>query len=307
MGSTLSSFDLDTCKWVIWGTKRPYNTFGHIHEAFLRALKFLGKDAVWLENDEDVSGIDFSNTLFIALACACDGLPKRQDCFYVIHNSLGTPNAAKFEGLRTLHYGLYVSITPPSSAGIEVGPDMYYNPSGPALVFRWGTDLLPYEIEANKPSRAFNSESRVINFIGTVYPNTLTEFQRACSDNGIEFRISCGGVPIEDNIRMIRESLMAPAIQQTCHVDIGYVPCRLFKNISYGQFGITNSKMSNDLFGGRLIFNTNTYRLFHDAKDRLQNMQVGELHSLMDEVAAKHTYLNKIDGIIKTIRLMESK
>ena len=27
-------FDIRTAQWVIWGAKRPYNTFGHIHEAY---------------------------------------------------------------------------------------------------------------------------------------------------------------------------------------------------------------------------------------------------------------------------------
>src|SRR6266568_3900819 len=150
------SFDLDTCKWVIWGTKRPYNTFGHIHEAFLRALIFLGKKVMWFEHGDDTSRIDFSNSLFMSLAGCATGLPQRKDCFYVVHNALGTQHMSYFEGLRVLHYGLYVSTNPPSVCGVEVGHEMYFNPGGPALVFRWGTDLLPHEIQANKPVRAFN-------------------------------------------------------------------------------------------------------------------------------------------------------
>ena len=34
----------------------------------------------------------------------------------------------------------------------------------------------------------------------------------------------------------------------TCHKSIGYIPCRIFKAISYGCLGITNSKSVYDLF-----------------------------------------------------------
>jgi len=299
------SFNLDTCKWVIWGAKPPQDTFGYIHQALYRALKFLGQEVLWYDDKDYISNIDFSNTLFVALACNMKGIPKRKDCFYLIHNALGTPYMQYFEGLRVLHYGLYVSTNKFSSDIVEIAPEMFYNPAAPSLVFRWATDLLPSEIEANKPARAFNSDSRVINFVGTVYPNTLNEFQRACRNSGIEFKRFGEGVSIEDNIRLTKESYFSPALQQACHVDIGYVPCRLFKNISYGQFGVTNSPWSNDLFGGKLIFNPDTYQLFHDARERLGTMKVEELHSLMDEVAQKHTYLNRIDGIIKAIRNVE--
>jgi hypothetical protein len=76
----------------------------------------------------------------------------------------------------------------------------------------------------------------------------------------------------------------------------------MFKNISYGQFGITNNKRVNDIFGNKLIYNPDSYKLYYEAKERLASMQVTELHALMDEVAKKHTYLNRIDAVIKAIR-----
>ena len=156
--------------------------------------------------------------------------PLHKDCFYVVHNALGTPYMSAFEGLRTLHYGLYVSTNTFDSSVIEVAPEMFLDAKRPALVYRWGTDLLPPEIEANKPTTAFNRGSKVINFVGTVYPNTLNDFARACVARGLEFRRYGDGISIAQNVQLTKESYIAPAIQQTCHVDIGYVPCRLFKN-----------------------------------------------------------------------------
>jgi hypothetical protein len=299
------SFDLDTCKWVIWGAKPPQDTFGYIHQAFFRALKFLGKEVLWFDDRDDVSQIDFSNSLFMALACNMSGLPKRKDCFYFIHNALGTPYAEYFDGLRVLHYGLYVSTNTLSSEVAEVAPEMFYNPSGSSLVFRWGTDLLPHEIEANKPARTFNSESYVCNFVGTAIPE-LAPFRRACEESGRDFKIY-SRVSVEENVRLIQAAYMAPTINIQYQTQVGYIPCRIFKNISYGQMGITNNKAVQDFFRGRLIYNEDSYKLFYDAKDQLPTTPLSVLHGLMDEVAAKYTYLNKIDGIVRTIRNMESQ
>lgn len=305
-------FDIETCKWIIWGAKSQYNTFGHVHEAFLRALKHLGKDAQWLDYGDDVSNIDFSNTLFIGMNCVLQGMPQRKDCFYVIHNIQGDPRQGYFDGLKLLPYGIHISTNRYDSRVIELAPQVFFDPVTPSLVMRWGTDLLPHEIEANKPAAAFNSESRVFNYIGTVdgmKQYYLEGFKRACAENGIEYR-HYGGysggpiVTIDEHIRLIKESYICPAIQGRDQVEQGYVSCRLFKNISYGQMGITSSVYANELFGGKLICNPDGYRLFYDARERLQSMPVSELHNLMDEVSKSHTFLNKIDGIIKAIKML---
>jgi hypothetical protein len=131
----------------------------------------------------------------------------------------------------------------------------------------------------------------------------IDAFANACFDNGINFSQVQGGVSIEDNVRLIRESYMAPAIVGSGH-PVGYLPCRIFKNISYGQFGVTNSSYVNDLFEGRLVYNSDTYGLFLDARERLAKTPLSELHSLMDYVAKNHTYINRIDTLIHGARMI---
>jgi len=319
----MSIFNIDTCKWVLWGAKVPYNTYGHIHDAILRALKFLGKDAVWLDRDDDISQIDFSNTLFMSMNCVIGGMPLRKDCFYVVHNAAELKEPF-FKEVKLLAFGQHISTNTYSPHVLELGPEIFFDPESRVLHFRWGTDLLPHEIGANKPNNVFKSDSRVVNYVGTVDDSNrglLARFAHACIVNGVAFR-HFGGigyqdgpvVSIEQNVRLIQESYMAPTIQNIFQVDSGQVVCRLFKNISYGQFGITNSKFANDLFGGKLIYNPDTYQLFYDALEKFQSMTKTEklketlqkeLWELMDEVARKHTYLNKIDGIIRAVRTLE--
>src|SRR5258708_29791373 len=303
-------FDINTCKWIIWGAKRPYNTFGHIHEAFLRALKYLGKDARWLENGDDLSEIDFSNTLFLSMNCVVEGMPRRKDCFYVVHNILGDPRASYFEGLNLLPYGVYLSTTRCSPNVVELGPQSFFDrTSKPSLSSRWGTDLFPHEIEANKPKKTLNDASRIYTYVGsidTMKRGYLDDFSRACRENGIQCNTYGGHgggrtLSIEEHIRFIKDSYLCPAIQGRDQVEQGYISCRLFKNISYGQMGLTCSAYANELFRGKLVCNPDAYRLFYDARERLRSMPVKELHDLMDEVATKYTYLNKVDAIVKAV------
>ena len=306
----LVNFDIEKCRWVIWGAKDDRDTFSHIHEAFLRALRYLEKDVVWLDANDDILTIDFSNSLFLGMNCSLQGLPQRKDCFYVIHNILGDPWLPYFDGLKLLAYGLHVSTNTYSSEVMELAPQAFFEPSARSLQFRWGTDLLPHEIEANKPTRAFNSDSRVFNYIGTVDGEKnaqLQNFIRACRENGIEYRQYGGSggfkiVSAEEHVQLVKVSYLAPAIQGMDQVNQGYVSCRLFKNISYGQMGLTYSKYAQELFEGGLIYNPDAYQLFYDAKERLQTMPVKELHDLMDIVARDHTYLNKISAIEQAVR-----
>src|ERR1700685_1112627 len=257
-------FDIDTCRWVIWGAKRPYNSFGHIHTAFERALRHMGKDVRWLDKDDwiDYDRTRFDNTLFLGMNTVIDEMPRHSDCFYVIHNIFGTSEMAYFDGLDMLGYGIHISTNSYSKATEEIGPEIFFDKESRSLSMRWGTDLLPEEIELNKPAKAFNSDSRVFNYVGSTDGTkrlAIGAFAGACRENGIEYH-QYGGysggpiVSIEEHIRLIKERYLAPAFQEKGQNDQGYVACRLFKNISYGQFGITQSKYANDLFGGRLIY-----------------------------------------------------
>ena len=308
-------FNVNTCRWVIWGAKHPdpYNSFQHIFEAFERALKYLGKDVLWLGSSDDTNQMDFDNTCFLSMNTVIFGLPIHDGAFYVIHNILGTSELNYFTGSKLLPFGIHISTNRYSAGTEEIGPEIFFDKQQRSLSMRWGTDLLPHEIEANKPTEAFNSDSRVFNYVGSVDESkrsAIWDFSRACRENGIQYH-QYGGysngplVSIEKHIELIRDSYLAPAFQEQGQDDQGYIACRLFKNISYGQYGLTRSKYANELFGGKLIYNPDAYQLFYQAKERLLSMPVKELHDLMDIVARDFTYVNKVNGIIEAIKRLD--
>lgn len=311
----MSAFDIETCKWVIWGAKDGRNTFGHVHEAFFRTLKFLGKEVYYLDNSDDISRIDFSNSLMLSMNCVVKGMPQRKDCFYVVHNAAHDPCQSYFDGLKLLPYGVHVLSNRYSENVKQIGPDIYFDETSPGLMFYWGTDLLPHEIEANKPTRVFNSDSQVFNNIGSLDDMkrpAIEGFVKACKENGIEYH-NYGGynggeiVSIEKHVQLIKDSYMAPAFQGADQVAQGYISCRIPKNISYGQPGIVHSAYANQVFGGKLIYNPDSYKLFYEARERLQNMPLAELHAQMDFVAKFHTYIPKVEAIVTAVRTLENR
>jgi hypothetical protein len=275
----------------------------------------MGKDVLWLEHDERFSELDFSNTLFLSMNTVIQDLPRRDDCFYVVHNIRGDENESYFDGLPLLATGVHITPNVYSKNVEILGSDIYFEPDDRVLQMRWGADLLPHEIEANKPTRVFNSDSREINYIGTVDPLkeiAMGGFIRACLENGISFN-TYGGfnkqehVSVQEHVQLVKKSYMAPAFQGMDQVQTGYVSCRLFKAISAGQYGVTHSAYANALFGNKLIYEPDGYRLFYHARERLQDIKLEELHALMDDVAANHTYLNKVRAIEHAVRTLESR
>jgi hypothetical protein len=166
----------------------------------------------------------------------------------------------------------------------------------------WATDLLPAEIDTIK-NNVTNTRDKTIYWIGTIgkgyYGNykEIERFKSVCKKNNIVFKHAIN-LTMEQNIELIQSSYMAPALQGPFQCKKGYIPCRIFKNISYGQWGITNNKTVSDLFKGLIIYNANPYQLFYDAQKYIKKASIYDLHQLMDFVRDNHTYINRIETLL---------
>jgi len=335
------SFDLKTCRFVVWGYRNNYSTHSHIHEGIFRALQFMGKSVEWLDQSSDTRGRDWANTLIVTNHDVAWHLPLRDDCFYVVHGFGDHPDLReRFAGIRNrLSWNVFhdfshvygtqgnpligvTSLGVPLTERMDLDEDTPFYPRERHMDFRWATDLTPPEIEANKVGAApLNVGSRVINYVGTIWrvnEREVAAFRQACGEGGIEFRQLGAGqsgeehrhlghskvVSVADNVRLVRESYFGPSIVGSHHLIEGYAPCRLFKNISYGHFGVTNSARMQRLFGGRLIHNDDPHRLFFDARERLASMPVSELHALMDFVKERHTYVRRMSCVLKAAAMV---
>lgn len=303
-------FNKENWKVVLWGHKLHSHTHSYIHQAFYRAFEHLGVKVYWFDNDDDVSDFDFINTLFITEGQVDNRIPLLESCFYVLHNC-NSKYDELFQKNRCMNLQVYTDYRINAHC-TKVAECTYHDVISKCLYMLWATDLLPHQIEANKPQTIFNSDSRSVTWVGTIggefFGNIdqISPFMKACEDNGIVFAKQIFK-SVDENIELIKKSYLAPTIVGRWQHQVGYVPCRIFKNISYGQFGLTNSPRVYDLFQHKIIHNHDTNQLFYDTRTYLQNAPLSELHSLMDFVKDNHTYLNRIDTILDFITTINPK
>ena len=184
----------------------------------------------------------------------------------------------------------------------RLGPASYY---GDGVLYQpWATDLLPHEINLEWATMRREAASYWIGTIGGgEFGNEreLEGFQRACGERRVPF-VRREGISRDMHVDLIQRSCLAPAIVGTWQLAQGYVPCRIFKNISYGQLGMTNSEAVDAIFEGRLTVNRDTHQLFADGETLLRGPGgVARVRELMQTVRETHTFVNRIATILKVL------
>ena len=76
--------------------------------------------------------------------------------------------------------------------------------------------------------------------------------------------------------------------------------CRVFKNISYGHLGLTNSEEMYKELEGNCIFNPDTKQLFYDGMKNKNNNNL--ILNAMKLVKENHTYINRINSLLSLLQ-----
>ena len=206
--------------------------------------------------------------------------------------------------------------------GIPIKNRWYIN-SKATLFQPWATDLLPEEfLSFNK-----STDNKKIYHIGTLHGGDyMRGFYEACKENKITFILKSGSNSFFKKINfklfhsrsndkifnyikkevkligdLINNSYLSFALQPDIQLNgpkKSYVPCRIFKNISYGRLCGTNSEAVMNLFDGNLPYSKNSYDLFYKTKIEEKNLSESKFNSISKFVKEKHTYINRIKNII---------
>ena len=97
--------------------------------------------------------------------------------------------------------------------------------------------------------------------------DNIKSLKQSLDRHNISF-VHCVGISDEDNILNVRRSRIAPAVGGAIQVTKNMLTCRLWKNISYGQLGITNLPKSLDVFGTDLVFDCDIDKLVDQEGNR---------------------------------------
>jgi hypothetical protein len=300
---------------VIWGHPLHSHTHSYVHEGFARAFASLGVETIWTSDPRELETLDLDGTLFLTEGQVIEGMPYDPRARYVLHNV----DRSWWQGREHSVLGLQVYTTSPRERRAAGAPlerldaCIYFEPGvdGPSTLYMpWATDLLAHEFDLDVAfpppwpdgeRRALPASPYFAAWVGTIgdggFGNRqqLTPFFDACADHDVDV-LHLAGVDRATHMRAIRSSLLAPAIVGDWQLEHGYIPCRIFKNISYGRLGVTNSPHVAELFESELPSRRSGAELFEVAMEHARERRLLRLQML--EVQARHTYVNRIETIL---------
>jgi hypothetical protein len=283
-------------KVIIWGHKLHTHTHSYIHSSYFKAFKSLGFETLWLDKNDSLGSTELEGTLFFSEDQAKAGMPVRDDCFYITHH-FDESFLQEVPRDRIIRLG---NFTTECKVHERINELCHYDSSSRTIYQPWATDLLPHEIDTFVP-RKFNIESKQCFYIGSIYDENLqaiSKFANSCSASGIELR-HVRNASDEMNISLTRDSLVSMDFRGGHHINVGYLPCRVFKSISYGVPIVTNS---------RLIKSEIDIPAIHLCEDSSRTLVEGihfestlkndDVLDSMSHVKNKHTFVNRIENLI---------
>lgn len=183
----------------------------------------------------------------------------------------------------------------------------------------WATDLLPHEIREESIIENKNNRENVIYWMGSYNSSNNSELRKFIETaNKYEIKTIFNNpwqnpLSYDDIIKYTKLSYMSPDIRcsgdpnkirlgetGTCHKKIGYIPCRVFKAISYGMLGITNSRHVYELLDKKVIYSDDESELFDIAQKNIDNREL--IKEQMKIVRDKHTYVNRINDLLEVLK-----
>ena len=294
-------------KIVIWGHKNNGHTHGYVHSSYFKAFKSMGYDTYWFDNNDDVSGFNFDNCIFLTEDQVQSNIPLNKTCKYILHhtkldkyidNNLNFINLANY--LKYCDSGID-EIYNPGNTLVKIGECCFWDEKTKTLHQPWATDLTPDEIDLNNALLGHGSLNDIY-YVGMAHENSgnLDIFSNSAKTHGKNFIITMGKSD-NSNMELIRKSLISVDIRGDWHLECGYLPCRVFKNISYGRLTGTNSENVKKIMGDHVVYEPNPSELFNKMIEAENNYSLDDIKASMDHVKTHHTYINRINNLLKFI------
>ena len=291
---------------VIWGLRSEFHTHRYIHKHFYDTLGKLGVPRLWLDDSAANQSLIEPGDLVIAVGVAGEYLVAKENVDYCLHN---------FDPSDEIHSSinpqndilLQVYVRSVNSAGEKWDEVTIFDKARRTLYQPWGTDLLAEEFRRPKYCKI-----PIIFWVGSIWNNELNQgnseeiaqLRRILRNRKIKF-IQLQRVPDLINVFAVRHSRVAPAIGGRWQVENDYLPCRMFKNISYGQLGVSNVRKFADLLGDSFVAGETIEELVENALG-LSRSEYRERTAAQQERIRKHTYREKLENICRALTLVKT-
>lgn len=229
---------------VAWGGTTGLESHRWIHRAFVETARKMGWEAWWCSDTPDNRSLLTPGTIVITadiyatmLGYAVPGVN------YVIHNlDASHPLCQTCEPDRLLRLQVFTN----DSFGEKWDDFRLYHRESHLLFQPWGTNLLPEEFY----EPVFNLMNTGVVFVGAVWSDVrnqvelgnlamIEELKEAVAEHRLNY-LSRTHISNDEMIELVRRCRLAPSFASGWQVEHGYLPCRAFKNVSYGTLGVTN-------------------------------------------------------------------
>ena len=314
-------------KVVIWGHPLYSHTHSYVHEAYYRAFKSLGYDVYWFHDGEYPEDFDYNNCLFIGEGYADKKIPINDSSCYLI---MYCPSPVKYKEaeryidvrMSAVNFKDHIQeYSLDKTTATKLGPACYFVPKTSdkvrvkndyhdyemddydKLYISWATNLLPDEFEDED---LYLERENAIYYCGTISAQGVCEnyskwmpFLKACQENNIRFIHNdpwANPLSMGDVINRTQSSILGIDIRGPQHLKQGLLTCRVFKNMSYGHLGLTNSPAVYEELDGNCIYNDDTEQLFYDGMRNRENYDL--IRTGMQFVKENHTYINRVNSIL---------
>jgi hypothetical protein len=317
-------------KIIIWGHPIYSHTHSYVHEAYYNALLYLGYNVHWFHDNDYPKDFNFNNTLFIGEGYADNNIPiNNTSCYMIMYcpSPIKYQSAGRYIDIRMCakNFKDHIQEYSVDKSNVDkIGPACYFDKKTSNKIkiindyhnyemddfdkvyISWATNLLPHEINE---SWIYLKRDNVINYCGTIShagicenTSTFIPFINECKKNGISFLHNDpwkNPLSKEDVIKKSHNSILGIDIRGPQHLKQELLTCRVFKNISYGHLGLTNSKAIFEELDGNCILNADTSHLFYDGMNNKDNYK--KVKDGMMFVKENHTYINRIKSLFSIL------
>jgi len=301
-------------------TETHTNTF--IHAAATKAFMALGFDTTWGDPGPKFDPPPWS--IIFTKSDVDQHVPVRNDLYYILHNCDREKYAPAHDHL--VHWGILARFnTQPLHVvpRFRTGCGWWYE-SVRTLLLPWATNLLPGEIDDHPALRV--PVERKVHWVGTVVHSgtnanveEVAAFARGLAKHDIEMHVwggytgslsipnvtvHPGWVTDEKHRDLIERSYLGPVLCGSYQLQNEYVPCRAFKNASYGQTLCTNSVAVRHMLGrfpsGGVVYEPDCELLAEEAvRQREGPVWLGERWLLTRYVRQHHTFIERLRIVLE--------
>jgi len=288
---------------------RTPHTNTYFFEGLYKAAKFLNLDAYWIDNQKDLENVVDDKTIVLCEGGYFPDLNKKLSCKYVLH-SIPSSWLEKFKDLSLRKKGLHLDVFKNKALKYSMIDDLtYFDEKEFTLYQPWAGNLMPSEIIDIDYLKNIDYKSSF--YIGLLYEDGIQKANNlnySLSESKIKTQIKCvTGASHSTTQELTLKSSICLDIRYDHHLEVGYVPCRIFKTLSFGREIYVNSKYIKEYLkdipyvkyyeDGECL--KSQFDKFCSMSRSMREIFYREKLDTLNKIKEKHTFVNRLKNIIR--------